>query len=73
MKDSAREPERFISPIFLREKSDVRHCFILNSKTFNELVDYKKFKMKTLVAIIQLIRPGAYMKKLDLNLLYTPI
>ena len=32
IKYSAREPDKFISPIFLREKSDERYCLILNFK-----------------------------------------
>ena len=56
IKNLSREPDEFISPIFLREKSNGGYRLILNLKKLNESVVYKNFKMETLAAIIQLIR-----------------
>ena len=41
IRNSSHEPGEFISPVFLREKSDVGYRLILNLKKLNESVDYK--------------------------------
>ena len=65
IENSSHEPGEFISPIFLREKSDGGYRLILNLKKLNESVEYKKFKTETLATVIQFIGPNTYMAKLD--------
>ena len=71
--NSSHEPGEFISPIFLRKKSDGGYHLILNLKKLNESVEYKKFKMETLATTIQLIRPNMYLAKLDIKDAYSSI
>ena len=54
----------FISPIFVREKSDGGFCLILNLKRLDEVVEYKIFKMKIISTILHLVRPDIFMAKL---------
>ena len=61
------EPREFISTIFVREKSDEGFCLILSLKRLNEVIEYKKFKMKAISTILHLVRPGMYMAKLDIR------
>ena len=42
------EPVEYISPIFLREKTDRTQRLILNLKHLNKYLKYKHFKMQTL-------------------------
>jgi len=64
---TSHEEGEFISPTFVTEKSDGGYRFILNLKRLNKEVDKIKFKMQTLKSIICLVRPGAYMAKLDIK------
>ena len=73
IRNSSHEPGEFISPIFLREKSDGGYRLILNLKKLKESVEYKKFKMETLATIIQLIRPNMFMAKLEIKDTYYSI
>ena len=73
IKKSLPEPGEFISPIFVREKTDGGFRLILNLKKLNETVEYKKFKMETITSILQLIRPGMFMAKLDIKDAYYSI
>ena len=73
IRNSSHEPGEFISPIFLREKSDGGYRLILNLKKLKESVEYKKFKMETLATIIQLIRPNMFVAKLEINDTYYSI
>ena len=68
IRNSSHETGEFISPIFLREKSDGGYRLILSLKKLNQSVEYKKFKMET--TIIQLIRQNMYMTKLDIKDVY---
>ena len=61
------EPREFISAIFVGKKSDWGFRLILNLKRFNKFVEYKKFKMETISAILHLVRPGMCMAKLDIK------
>lgn len=67
LKVSSPEPGEFVSPIFLRPKSDGSHCMILNLKPINEFVQYHHFKMDTLVSAIRMMKPGCYMASIDLR------
>ena len=71
--NSSHELGEFISPIFLREKSDGGYRLILNLKKLNESVEYKKFKTETLATVIQFIGPNTYMAKLDIKDAYYSI
>ena len=73
IKKSLPEPGQFISPIFVREKPDGGFRLILNLKKLNETIEYKKFKMETISSILQLIRPGMFMAKLDIKDAYYSI
>ena len=73
IENSSHEPGEFISPIFLREKSDGGYRLILNLKKLNESVEYKKFKTETLATVIQFIGPNTYMAKLDIKDAYYSI
>lgn len=65
--EKPKEPDDFISTIFLRPKKDSTHRMILNLKQFNEYVVYHHFKMDTLEHAIQLMKPGCYMASVDLK------
>ena len=75
IRNSSHEKGEFISPIFLREKSDGGYRLILSLKKLNQSFEYKKFKMETLATIIQLIRQNMYMTELNIKDVYynTPI
>ena len=59
------EDEQYISNIFLRDKKDGSFRIILNLSTLNEMIEYHKFKMDTLVSAINLITPNCYMASID--------
>ena len=61
----AHETGEFVSNIFLREKKDGGFRMILNLKPLNKLVEYHKFKMETLKAVINLVTPNCYMASID--------
>ena len=61
------EPVEYISPIFLREKTDGTQRLILNLKHLNKYLEYKHFKMQTLQTILNLIQPNCYMATIDLK------
>ena len=60
------EPVKYISPIFLREKTDGIQRLILNLKHLYKNLEYKHFKMQTLT-ILTLIQPNCYMAAIDLK------
>ena len=64
-------PVEYISPIFLREKTDETQKLILNLKNLNKHLEYKHFKMQTLQTILTLIQPNCYMATIDLKDAYT--
>ena len=64
------EPVEYISPIFLREKTDGTQRLILNLKHLNKYLEYKHFKMQTLQTILTLIQPNCYMATIDLKDVY---
>ena len=61
------EPGEFVSPIFVRPKDYESFRLILNLKKLNEYTEYIHFKMDTLTSILRLVRPGAYMAKVDIK------
>ena len=64
---AAQETEEFISTIFLRPKKDGTHRTILNLKAFNEFIAHHHFKMDTLEAAVNMMRPGYFMALVDLK------
>jgi len=62
-----REPNDFISPIFLKKKPDGSHRMILNLKRMNKQTKKIHFKMDTITSIMRLIRPNCYFTKVDLK------
>ena len=65
MVECEHEPVEYISPIFLKEKTDGTQRLIVNLKNLNKYLEYKHFKMQTLQAILTLIRPNFYMTTID--------
>ena len=61
------EPVEYISPIFLKEKTDGTQRLILNLKKLNKHLEYKHFKMQTLQTILTLIQSNCYMATIDLK------
>ena len=64
---AVRQKGDFISPIFLRPKSNGSHRVILNLKQLNYYITYRHFKMDTLHHCLSLITPGCFMASLDLT------
>ena len=63
------EPElgEFVSPIFAKKKPDGSYILVLSLKKFKEKVEYKKFKMETIGTILQLVKPGVFISKLEIK------
>lgn len=64
------ETVKFISPIFVRNKSCGCFRLVLNLKKLNKHVKYQMFKMETLSSILCLLRPNDYMAKIDIKQAY---
>ena len=64
---AAQETEEFISTIFLRPKKDGTHRIILNLQACNKFIAYHHFKMDTLEAAVNMMRPGCFMALVDLK------
>ena len=58
------EPVEYISPIFLREKTDGTQRLILNLKKLDKYLECKHFKMQTILTLIQ---PNCYMATINLK------
>ena len=67
---SENEIGQYISPVFLRKKSDNTHRMILNLKSLNKDVTYKHFKMDTISSILNLIDKDCFMTKVDIKSAY---
>ena len=63
---SCPETGQVVSPIFVREKKDGSHRMMLNLKSLNENIKYKKFKMVTVQTALQLITQNSYFASIDL-------
>ena len=64
---SSHEPDELISNIFLRKKKDGTYRMILNLKQLNEFIVYRHFKMDSLQAATELMKPGCFMASIDLK------
>ena len=66
------DPDKFISNIFARPKSDGGIRVILNLKPFNQhYVDKIHFKMESLKSAIHAMRPNCFLASVDLKKLFT--
>ena len=73
IEESLHEPGEFISPIFLRPKSDGSFRLILNLKKLNKFMPKIHFKMDTIHTVTELIHESSYMTKIDLKDAYYSI
>ena len=64
---SGHEKGEFISPIFLRSKSDGTSKLILIMKILNKSLEYNHFKMEATHSVADLIQPHCYMAIIDLK------
>ena len=65
---SVEEAEKgYVSSIFLREKKNNQHRFILNLKDFNKYVTHRHFKMATLNIALGMMRKNCYVASIDLT------
>lgn len=55
------------SPLFLIRKPNGSFRAIINLKSLNQAVVYKKFKMETISSTINLLREGSFMASIDLQ------
>ena len=63
---------QFVSPIFLREKSDTgKFRPVVNLRELNGFIPYEKFKMETLSDVKDLIIQDDFMVKIDLKDAFT--
>ena len=60
------EAVEYISPLFLREKTNGTERLILNLKNLNKYLEYKHFG-QTLRTILTLIQPNCYIVTIDLK------
>ena len=65
MEYTVHEKTEFISPIFLRSKSDGTSILILNLNNLNEFLEYNQFKMETVHSVTDLVQPHCYMTSVD--------
>ena len=57
---------QYVSNVFLREKRDKgKYRMILNLKKLNKHVEYKHFKMDTLMSALSLVTPNCFFTSLD--------
>ena len=69
----AHEQGEFISPIFLRPKSEGSLRLILNLKRLNSHMPKIHFKMDTIHSVLQLVHQNCFMTKLDIKDAYYSI
>ena len=62
-----REPNDFVSRIFLRRKSNGSYRMILDLKDFNVFVAYHKFKMSTFKSMMLLVNEQSFLVSIDLS------
>ena len=63
--ETAASPRQFVCSIFVVRKSSGGHRPVINLKPLNRFVRYKKFKMKNFDSLLNLIRLGDWMAKVD--------
>ena len=57
----------FVSSIFTSKKADGSHRTILNLKNLNESINYVHFKMESLNNVRHLLKPGVWLRSIDLK------
>ena len=65
--ESEHEALKYISPIFLKEKTVGTQRLVLNLKSLNKYLEYKPLKMQTLQTILTIVQPHCYMATIDLK------
>ena len=70
IKESQHEGGEFISPIFLKPKSEDSFKMTLSMKRLNENMPYIHFKMEIIKSILTLVTPHCYMAKIDIKNAY---
>ena len=65
--ETTQEPDDFISPIFARAKQDCIYRMILNLQKLNEHICYKHFKMESIQNVIDIVKPGVWIAKVDVK------
>ena len=68
--EASSERREVISGIFLREKKNGSSRLILNLKCLNNHIPYVHFKMETLKNVMDMLKPGGLMVKIDLTNAY---
>ena len=71
--NSTREPNDYVSSIFMRAKKDGRYRIILNLKTFNEFLKFKHCKLESIEDALDLITEACYFGSVDLKDAYYSI
>ena len=68
IEEVSHSPGEYISNIFIRPKKEAgAYRVILNLKSFNENIQYHKFKMDTFQSILSLISPNCLMQSVDIK------
>lgn len=67
IKYSDEELGQIVSPIFVRPKKNGTYRMILNLKGLNQSIAYRKFKMETLQAALNLVSQNCYFASVDLR------
>ena len=67
---SEHEEGEFISNVFLHPKKTGGSRLILNLKKLNKFVKYNKFKMETLLNILEMIEEGCYQTSVNFESTY---
>ena len=70
IKQTHKQKEQIISPIFLWRKKDGGFRMILNLEKLNKHINYKHFKMENFEQAIWLVNKGDYMASVDLRHAY---
>ena len=65
--ESEEEIDQFVSPIFIRPQKDGKYRLICNLKHLNKFIQYRHFKMDSLVSVLRMITPNCYMASIDLK------
>ena len=58
---------QIVSDIFPHPNNDGTYRLILNLREFNEIVEYRHFKMDSLLSVIRLMEPNCFMASIDIK------
>ena len=71
--NTTREPNNYVSTIFMRTKKDGSYRMILNLKTFNEFLKFKHCKLASIEDALVVFTEGCYFGSVDLKNAYYSI